>query len=309
MKNHKFIAINIILLILIIYNNAFAVDKLIVSIIYGRVYATKESELNNKKVKLSPGDELYKQDTIHLFDNNSYIVLNYPPGGSPLELKVKGDYYVKDIIDHYKSESLDFIKTYWEMVMQKMRQSFSGFPGGPERGIEIISPEDKDYQIQVESPLTTKIIEPKLNLCWHKNEKVYIYRVIVLKIDEEVLSEFITSDTFAVIDLSSKALTPNTCYYWKVVSEENPNIISQKNCFLLLPPNNISIIKEEIEKINHTFNIDNSPLRNILLAQYFESNGLLMDAYQNYKMALSIAHYIKEYNNLFFQFCVRSGIR
>lgn len=112
-----------------------------------------------------------------------------------------------------------------------------------------------------------------------------------------------TKDTFVVINLERLNLKHGEHYYWRVNLKENMNANEEDaQPFTLLDNSTRRSIQHDLKAFNEE---EPSPLNKIMLARYFESKDLIMDAMKAYQEAIKMAPDVVEYRELYAMFLDR----
>lgn len=254
---------------------------------------------------LKTGVKLFDNDKIIITGDNSYVGL-VSSDGKTVELKKGGVYSVKDVYTGLSSGDATIAQKYVEFLvndMSKGNESTSAnmkFTGSVERSL-------KNDNILLFLPQETKVATREATINWYPKEKQESYTVIITDLfDEKVYSQKVTG-TSTSIDFAQAGLSPEEVYKLEVRSASNADYKSGVVTLKVPSQTDLNTINEYSTDIMSQ-TPENSAIQNMVLAKYFDENGLYLNAIPFYKKAVAMEPDVKEYKQAYNQFLYKVGL-
>lgn len=111
-----------------------------------------------------------------------------------------------------------------------------------------------------------------------------------------------TKDTFVVMNVEKLNLKHGEHYYWRVNLKDNNGGEEDAQPFTILDNNTRKSIQHDLKAFNEE---EPNPLNKIMLARYYESKDLIMNAMKAYQEAIEMAPDVVEYRELYAMFLDR----
>lgn len=244
------------------------------------------------------GVALTSADEFRIVDN-AYLGLVHV-NGKPLEIKEPGNYKVTDLAARVGQGS-SVLNKYTDFILSQNSEKKNNLAatGAVHRGIGI-----DVYLPEAEKAMIYGNI---VALRW-SNDKPGPYVVNFKNVFGEELSTIETNETSVRIDL----------YGEKFLNEENilvevdlkQNNTGKPDSYILkkMAPADKERIKNELKQLESSI-IEKNALNLMILAAFYESNNLLIDAGTTYLEAMSYAPEVPVFDDIYDGFLVRHGLR
>ena len=254
---------------------------------------------------LKTGVKLFDNDKIIITGDNSYVGL-VSSDGKTVELKKGGVYTVSDIYSGLSSNDATIAQKYVEFLvndMSKGNESTSAnmkFTGSVERSL-------KNDNILLFIPKETKVATREATINWYPKEKEESYTVVITNLFDEKVYNKEVATTSATIDFSTIGLSPDEVYKLEVRSTANPAVKSGVVTLQVPSQTALNTISKSSDEILAQ-TPQNSAIQNMVLAKYYDENGLYLNAIPFYKKAVEMEPEVKEYKNAYNQFLYKVGL-
>ncbi|MCU0418215.1 MAG: hypothetical protein MUC38_01040 [Cyclobacteriaceae bacterium] len=144
---------------------------------------------------------------------------------------------------------------------------------------------------------------------WEARENASPYVVTVRDMEDNVLFTTETPQTQMVLDLSDATFASQTAVLVEVRTKADAKTLSER--YVIKRLNNAN--KDKIKKLYATDLgagvEEESALNKIVLASFYEQNGLLIDAIAAYEQAIKLAPEVQDYKDAYAGFLARNGIK
>ncbi len=229
---------------------------------------------------------------------NAYLGLIHI-SGKTLEIKQAGKYKISKLAQQFNTKQASFTGKYSDYIINKVNtasdyQKKYSYVASTTRGpSEVILQAPSDNVENIVKLLQN--IPVKLN--WDKVNDVKGYKVSVKTFDEAntLLSKTTTTNNIT-IDLSKLNATTNAPYFIEVQALNSSIATSSKPFFLLDKQGTVSIINE-LNVLKNTVDTETA-IGNLMLASFYDSNGLTMYAISSYQKAVELAPKVEDYKNI-----------
>ncbi len=247
--------------------------------------------------KLVTGTKLTDKQTLKLGDD-SYIALLHSSGVT-MELKESGEYKVSDLNSKISNNQSSLLQKYSQYIMDNISeedQSRLNATGAVKRSIYDIDVYLNEYG---EYYSNMQIFD------WDDIEGVDSYIVTIRdKFDEEIFKKEVSRSEIAV-DFSNPKLRSQelVVVYFDIKGEENTN----SDGFGLKPINDerLTVLQTELESLKSEFKGETA-LKNLVIASYYEENGLYTDAITCYRKAMALSD---DVDGMYEDFLIRNGFK
>ena len=247
----------------------------------------RESKGDTPKRVLA-GTEIPSVGTLNLGSGSAAKLLY---SGKPIELKKKGKYDLKLLIDNKKSQGgRSFMSRFWSFInegisntgdsekLQKYHQKYmeeatGGISGFSEAGNQIVTL-DIGTGVMAEDAVTFQ---------WRplSNAPVFNFQIYESE-SKELVFKGMTRDTFLHLDLKNIHLEEGIEHYWIVgtTADDDKKIQSQKKFFNIQPDNKQEILANLVGL--EDYNLAEDIEKQLIQSHIFESEGLLYSAHSVY---------------------------
>lgn len=235
------------------------------------------------------GSSLGSKDEVKVSEN-AYIGLAHV-SGKTLELKQPGKYKVADLAARV-SGNASVLNKYTDFVLSanKQRQNNLAATGSVTRGEEF----------PVYLPLPTKnpvVYNDAITIAWN-NKLPAPYVVNFKSMFDDVLANIETSDSSVTINLSDARFANEDNIIVFVSSKTDPNKKSEPYTLKRLSKADKERIKTELTD----FSQEQTAVAKLMLAGFYEKNGLLIDAGTAYQDAIKLEPTVPDFKESYSQF-------
>ncbi len=251
---------------------------------------------------LKTGVKLFENDKIIITGDNSYLGLVSSEGKS-LELTKGGVYSVNELNQKLANSEGGLAAKYLEYLVSDMSKTNEKananmkFTGSVERSI-------KNDGIILFLPQSTMVANAEAMVNWYPKEKHDTYTISITNLfDEEVFNKN-TSATRETIDFASLGLSSEEVYKIQIKSGDDASSVVT----LKVPAETkLQRYSKEIEEIMAQTPA-NSAIQNMVLAKYYDSNKLYLNAIPFYIAALEMEPEVREYRDAYNSFLYVVGL-
>jgi hypothetical protein len=299
--------LSVIFSLLILSASAYAQDemfKVLASKGANKVVSPNSAE--QKPVLI--GKKLYKDDKI-IVAENSYLGLAHK-NGKTIELKKAGTYEISKLSSEVASQNAGVAKKYVDFVagemtstnesMAKDRHKYMAVNGAVERGTS---------DIKVLSPTNSYALSTPVTLRWLPlKDSAVTYVVTLTDLADEPVYSVETKDNFVVVDLNKLNFKTEKNFIWKVSKKNSKKKIESDPCILKYVEEDRA---ENLEKQAADMRAelkDETALNKIVLASFYEENGLILDALINFEAATKIEPTVEDYQVAYGKFLDRNKL-
>jgi hypothetical protein len=255
------------------------------------------------------GKKLFKDDKI-IVGENCYLGLAHK-SGKTIELKKAGTYEVSKLSGEVASQNAGVAKKYVDYVageigakdedMAKNRHKYMAVTGSVERATNNAS------AIKVLTPKDAYALSTPVMLKWQPVDKATSYVVTVTNLAEEPVYSVETGETFVTIDLDKLNFKSERNFLWKVAVKDNKKTESNSSILKYVEEDKAANLEKQSAEIRAELS-EETALNKIVLASFFEENGLLLDAIANYEAAIKIEPEVEDYKVAYGKFLERNGM-
>jgi len=273
-----------------------------------KVLATKganEVKSGTDWVPLKTGASLRANDELKISEN-AYVGLVHSKG-TPVELKVAGNYPVKKLDDDVKNKPAtgvlnkytDFILSSNSAENKKNRLSATGaVDRGENYAIKLLLPENQ----------YSGIFNNEAIITWDGSKASGPYVVTLKNMFDDELVKFETPETNFKIDLNDPHYAKENAILVEVRSKSDPKQISKQHLIKRLAPGEQATVKKKLEA-DMSSATEQTALNKYLLAGFYEENKLFIDALTAYKEAIQLAPDVPTYQEGLDEFLLRNNMK
>jgi len=250
---------------------------------------------------LKVGTSLKSLDELKVAEN-AYIGLVHT-NGKPLEVKQAGKYKVGDLETKVKGGS-SVLNKYTDFILSAntTRKNNLAATGAVHRGIknvEVYLPETSQGQI---------IYGDVVIIRWDSEKIPGPYTVKFNSVFDDELDKVETKDNSLKIDLTSPTFVNEDNILVSVTPKSDPAKVSKKFTLRRLSKADKERIKNLLAEISDQVT-EETALNKLLLAGFYEQNGLLIDASTAYLQAIALAPDVQEYKDAYNDFIIQNGLK
>lgn len=239
--------------------------------------------------KLHAGDKIGVSDKVKLAAGD-YLGLVHVKGKT-LELKKAGEYEAAALAQSVAKGDASF------------NQKFAGYVAN-----EIVSKSKSKKMtmlgavfrafgnaIEIDVPPAMVTLSPDVTFSWNKLSSATGYVLRIMNPAGMTIYMKNTKDTAVAVDLDMLKMNPNLQYTWLVCTETNADINSGTHTLALVPNAKKKLISDTLDVMKKEMPDESSALNNYLLAKYFVTQGINVDALHCFDKAYTLSGGAEEY--------------
>lgn len=288
---------------------------LINSLVLGQDYAfkvlankgTNEVKSGDTWSPLKTGASLKKGDELKLAENG-YIGLVHVTG-KPKEVKKSSLATVKidDLDKEIGAGGTSVISKYTDFILSsnsaEAKKNRLSATGAVHRAVE-----DTPIKLMLPENQHSGIYNNVAVISWDGSKVDGPYVVVIKNMFEDQLAKAETPETSLQIDLSDPRFANASAILVEVSSKSDPKLISKQHMIKKLAPVEQTKIKTSLnEIIGHVS--EQTALNKLILAGFYEENGLFIDAIAAYEDAIKLAPDVSDYKDAYEEFLLRHGLK
>lgn len=255
--------------------------------------------------KLNDGDELQVAE-------NGYIGMVHKTGKTK-EIKSGGTYNITDLSSAIVAGSDNIATKYADFVISKMspeereanRRKYASVTGAVERG-------DSDASINIFMPTSVSVYNPQVMIRWDAVADENATYVVKLKdLFEQTIMVAETSETNYTIDFNDSKLSNAIVENLVIVNvsvKGDEDIRSKDAAIERFSSDASSSFEVELKDLKTNLG-DQSSINNLILAEFYEENNLLLDALTSYEHAIKMSPDVEYFKEAYEEFLLRTGLK
>jgi len=254
--------------------------------------------------KLNDGDEVKLAE-------NGYLGLVHSSGKTK-ELKTAGTYSIKELASKISAGSQNIASKYADFVISKMspeereanRRKYASVTGAVERG-------DSDASINIFMPTSVSVYNPQVIIRWEPLEGDPTYVVKLKDLFEQTIMVAETTESSYIVDFSDPKLDGAIVENLVIVNvsvKGNEDIQSKNAAIDRVSQDGSASFVVELKDLKENLG-EQSSINNLILAEFYEENGLLLDALTSYEYAIKMSPDVGYFKEAYDEFLLRSGLK
>ena len=259
---------------------------------------------------LKTGARLNKGEEIKL-ETNGYLGLVHS-SGKTLELKEANTYSISKLYSDLGSSSQNIASKYADFVMSKMtpekreenRRKYASVTGAVERGSD-------DSSIKIYMPQSVSVLNNKAIIRWEPVKENAIYVVNLKNLFEEKIMMAETTDPFYTIDFDNEqiknAIVENLIIV-NITLKDDESITSKNAAIELMNEEDARTYKVELKELEDNIGSETS-INNLILAEFYEEKGLVLDAITSYENAVKLSPDVEYFQEAYDEFLIRNRLK
>jgi len=270
----------------------------------------KVKQPGSKWILLKTGMKLFGESKLKI-TNEGYVGLVHA-SGKTIELKEARVYDISALSKSAGANSKSIVSKYADFVISKMapevieenRKKYASVTGSGERGLY-------DTDIHLYAPKTAKLLNSSASLTWEYVDENSNFIISIKNILGERILTAETSTPFYVVDFKNDKITELSIMNILIVQVQLKNdtsITSQEVAISLLDNNERQDLDKSLTELSSNLG-QNSSLSNLILAEFYEENGLLLDAITSYENALLLSPEIDYFQEVYDEFLIRNELK
>ena len=246
------------------------------------------------------GTSLKSADEIKVTEN-SYVGLVHV-SGKPLELKKAGKYKVADLAGKMSGGS-SVLNKYTDFILSSnaTKNNNLAATGAVHRGTDF----PLYLPLKEQNPV---VYNDEIIISWDAEKAQGPYVVYLKNLFDDELQKVETKENKIKVNLADNTLANEEDILVTVAAKSNSNKKSEPYTLKRLPKADKERIKSSLNEISGQISEPNA-LNKLVLAGFFEQNGLLIDAATAYLEAIQLAPDVPAYKDNFKEFLVRNGLK
>lgn len=248
--------------------------------------------------------KLGSTDVVRLSDN-SYLGLSHATSGKAVELTKAGDYIVADLAGKAVG-STSVLNKYTEFILSKnsaeAKNNRLAATGAVHRGLNDIK-----FFIPADPKLAV-VYGQVLAIGWDGHNMGGTYVMTAKDLFDTELFRKETSETTLEIDLTQPKLASEPQLYLEVFSKQDPKKKTEKTLIKKMSVSDKAKIDQALKEFNEEMP-DDSAMKNFILAGFFESNNLQVDAVGAYLKAIKLSEGVPTFEEAYSEFLLRNGFK
>lgn len=258
----------------------------------------QRGENPDEYVPITAGVQLYLNDVVIVTGTTTYVGL-VGVDGNVIEITHGGVYRLAEMHDDAIERHVFLTQKYAQALLTNNGDAV--YADAVEEGVSRAASTTSTIKLQL--PKKSKVFGEQVDLNWQCEQPVTNYMVAICdRFDAHVYNQTTTYNNLR-IDLSLVGLLPGQSYKLLVGDADQKENVAFVNIEMLTRSElakietDLRILKKEVPK--------NSAIGDMVLASYFESNGLYLNALNYYQQAIQKEPGIVEYQKAYNQFLKR----
>jgi hypothetical protein len=255
--------------------------------------------------KLKVGDEIKVAD-------KGYLGLVHS-SGTTKELKNAGTYNINELASAITAGTQNIASKYADFVMSKMtpdekeanRRKYASVTGAVERG-------DSDAAINIFMPTSVSVYNPKVMIRWDPIPGENTTYIVKLKdLFEQTIMVAETKESSYTVDFNDPKLSGAIVEDLVIVNvsvKGNEDIKSKNGAIERFSKDAPASFEVELKDLKTNLGSQSS-INNLILAEFYEENNLLLDALTSYEYAIKMSPDVEYFKEAYDEFLLRTGLK
>ena len=215
------------------------------------------------------GDKLYKDDNLIVKKRGYLVIVNSEM--QSLELSTEGIYNIAKIDTLFSIKKKSITENITKFILNEMATGKEQYNEMKTLGSVVRVSSDI---IELATPKYGVIMDTLYNFSWYPlpNDSSYIIRIFNKNGSTIFMHEL--SDTSFQLNLAGFNLLYENEYFWTINTRESIDRKIDSAGFKLMSPKDVLIVNRDIENIELDFKLQETPLKNYVIAKYLISREL-----------------------------------
>ena len=259
---------------------------------------------------LKTGAKLNNGQEVKL-DVNGYLGLVHS-SGKTMELKEATTYNISKLSSTLGASSQKIASKNADFVMSKMspekkeenRRKYASVTGAVERG-------SSDASINIYMPTSVSVLNNTAIIRWEPVKENAIYTISLKNLFEEKIMVAETTDSFYTINFDSDEIKNAVIENLIIVniSLKGDESVASKNAAIeLMTTEDAKTYQVELSGLEANIGSETS-INNLILAEFYEEKGLVLDAITSYENAVNISPDVDYFQEAYDEFLIRNGLK
>lgn len=237
--------------------------------------------------------------------NGGYLVLIHN-NGTHMEIKDPGEV---EIVQGEIITDKALAGKYLDYVMSKMapaeqdknRKNYASVMGVTERGLNDII-----VYMQSTSPVFNSEVILRWTSMGEGQGQEQLYKVSMKNMFDEVIGEFETDKNHLLVDLGDDTFHEHKLISVQVTTNGNSNLKSQKYSIQRIEEGELGVYSIEHNELRASLQ-DESPMSELIMAEFYEQHKLLLDASTSYEKAIIYSPNVEYFQEAYREYLMRNG--
>jgi len=257
------------------------------------------------------GSKLNDSDELEVVDQG-YLGLVHVTGKTK-EIKTAGTYKISDLAGTISASSDNIATKYADFVISKMspeeqeanRRKYASVTGAVERG-------DSDAAINIFMPTSVSVYNPEVMIVWDAVADGNATYVVKLKdLFEQTIMVAETGETNYTVNFNDPKLSSAIVENLVIVNvsvKGNEDVKSKDAAIERFSADASSSFEVELKDLKDNLGAQSS-INNLILAEFYEENNLLLDALTSYEYAIKMSPDVDYFKEAYNEFLMRTGLK
>lgn len=275
-----------------------------------RVLASKgenqvKKAADGQKTSLRPGITLMQNDEI-IASNGAYIGLMHRTGRT-IELRTPGVTRITDLETKLANSKTTVAGKYANYVLAKMEGDEEN--GNYRARMKATGAVERatGNAISAMLPTSVSVLNPEAVIRWNSVGEDASYIIGVKNIFDEELLSAETTKPYIKLNLDDENLAEEQLIILSIKVKDNPDLFSTEYGIERLSEERKAELMTSLTQLKSEVSTD-SPLGKLILASYFEDNGLILDALTQYEDIMEQSPDVEDFKALYGEFLIRNGL-
>lgn len=263
-------------------------------------YKTSSSDWQSVR----PGTKMNDGDMLKVADQGFVALVH--SNGKTLQLTEPKEYEVTALDAQMGGEDAGIIKKYADYVMSKMtpeereenRKKYASITGATERSLE-------DSKIDLFMKPSSPLLEEEAIIRWKEIGENSSYQVTIKDMFDEVIMVSETSDTYFKIDLTDERMKNVPLIIVTVNLKDNEEVKTGDYGIQPVMEEDMTTYVADLDELKQSLGEDTS-INHLILAAFYEEQGLLLDATTNYEYAIKKSPGVSYFQEAYDEFLIRN---
>ena len=257
------------------------------------------------------GERLNNGDQVQIAEQGYMGMVH--SSGKTKEIKKAGDYDITDLAGSISAGTQNIASKYADFVISKMspeekeanRRKYASVTGAVERG-------DNDAAINIFMPTSVSVYNPEVIIRWDPvvgENKTYVVKLKDLFEQTIMVAE--TSESSYTIDFNDAKLSSAIVENLVIVNvsvKGNEDIKSKNAAIEQFSTDATPSFEVELKALQTNLG-EQSSINNLILAEFYEENDLLLDALTSYEFAIKMSPDVAYFKESYDEFLLRNGLK
>ena len=257
------------------------------------------------------GERLNNGDQVQIAEQGYMGMVH--SSGKTKEIKKAGDYDITDLAGSISAGTQNIASKYADFVISKMspeekeanRRKYASVTGAVERG-------DSDAAINIFMPTSVSVYNPEVIIRWDPvvgENKTYVVKLKDLFEQTIMVAE--TSESSYTIDFNDAKLSSAIVENLVIVNvsvKGNEDIKSKNAAIEQFSTDATPSFEVELKALQTNLG-EQSSINNLILAEFYEENDLLLDALTSYEFAIKMSPDVAYFKESYDEFLLRNGLK